>query len=57
MPKWGSGSRLEEIELMLITNKTALFSGQHTLSHPQLMKLVEDRCKLEVEKASILNHR
>lgn len=47
--KWNTGTRLEEIELLLIVNKSKIFQVQH--DHVKVMKLVEQRCKLAVEKA------
>lgn len=51
MPKWNTGSRIEEIDLLLITNKSKIFQNQH--DHIKVMQLVDERCKLEVEKAII----
>jgi len=52
MKTWNTGTRLEEIELLLITNKSKIFQNQH--DHIKVMELVEERTKLEVEKAGIL---
>jgi len=51
MPKWNTGSRIEEIDLLLITNKSKIFQNQH--DYIKVMQLVDERCKLEVEKAII----
>ena len=50
MNKWTHPkSRKQEVEMLLVLNKTKLFQKQHELDHPVFMRLVEERVKLGIE--------